>query len=249
MGGEYTSKSQAEYLDKSRIVQQFAGPDAHHQVGKAERQGNRTTQEMVSAIMNEANAPPGFWAEALNCAVFVWNNMAWKEDSKGFYSRQNFIRGEDSSQLFNEDRFRVFGCRAWRYIPIVKRKGHKSHLRVKAEPRIFLGYDPAGGRCYRLWNQKTRKVETVAYEHVVTDESNLPWRDKSNWAPWERSKPRSWIVPSLGIVTKEDIKKYGLPKELEGTQMNNSPLDDDDDDSDDGFEQVDAEDEQVRTGS
>ena len=71
-GGEYTSNAFTEYCEEQGIKRFLTAPYSPQQDGVAERK-NRTILDMVRAMLKSKELPKEFWAEAVQCAVYIQN--------------------------------------------------------------------------------------------------------------------------------------------------------------------------------
>ncbi|HEY0433295.1 MAG TPA: reverse transcriptase domain-containing protein [Chitinophagaceae bacterium] len=145
-GTEYVSKEFEAYLKKSGIRHQLTVPYTLEQNGVAER-ANRTIVEKARTMLTSAGLKKGFWAEAVNTAVYLKNRTLMKilDD----ITPEEAWTGKKPTVAY----FRTFGCRAYAHIPKQKRSKF-DHVSKKC---VFLGYaDNTKG--YRLWDPKKRNI-------------------------------------------------------------------------------------------
>lgn len=157
-GGEYINNDFDKFLLENGISHQKSAVYSPQQNGLAERM-NRTIIEKVRCMLIDAALSLGFWAEAVQTAVFILNNIPCRGNNNK--SPEEFWSGKqgDTSLL------KVFGCKAMVHIPDQKRK----KLDAKSVECIYLG--PAEDmKAYRLYNKATKK--TVISRDVVFLEQN-----------------------------------------------------------------------------
>ena len=159
-GGEYTSKAFKQYLSEKGIRHQRTVPYTPMQNGVAERI-NRTIQERMTAMLQQAGLKLEFWAEALQTAVYLIN-----------LAPSRAIRLEVPQALWSGkqptyDRLCIFGCEAYAFIPREKR----TKLAPHATKCIFLGYGTDGDFGYRLWDPENRKL--IRSSDVVFNEDSI----------------------------------------------------------------------------
>ncbi|URD72826.1 Retrotransposon protein [Musa troglodytarum] len=108
---------------------------------------NRTIIEKIRYMLSQAKLPKRFWDEALRTAVDVINLSPCTALDADV--AEHVWLGKDVSYKH----LRVFGCRAFAYIP----DNERSKLDGKTKECIFLGYshDQFG---YRLWDIEKQKV-------------------------------------------------------------------------------------------
>ncbi|KAE8671027.1 hypothetical protein F3Y22_tig00112000pilonHSYRG00251 [Hibiscus syriacus] len=71
-GGEYTSTAFMEYCEEQGIRRFLTAPYSPQQNGVTERK-NRTILDMVRSMLKSKKMPKEFWAEAVQCAIYVQN--------------------------------------------------------------------------------------------------------------------------------------------------------------------------------
>jgi transposase InsO family protein len=71
-GGEYTSKTFAEYLESEGILKEMTRPYTHCTNGVVER-ANRTIMERVRCILDDARLSKKYWTFAVSFAVYIKN--------------------------------------------------------------------------------------------------------------------------------------------------------------------------------
>ncbi|XP_074378306.1 uncharacterized protein LOC141719820 [Apium graveolens] len=117
---------------------------------------------MARSMVKAKHLPRTFWAEAVQCAVYLLNSCPTK-------SVRNKTRNEACSGSKPSVRnLRIFRCIAYAHIPDQKRK----KLDDKGEKCIFTGYDKRS-KAYRLYNPLTKKL--IISRDVEFDESDY-WR-------------------------------------------------------------------------
>ena len=76
-GGEFKKGVFTKYCNEHGIQQQFTTPYTPQQNGVAERK-NRTLVECARSMLKGKNLTNGFWAEAVNIAVYLKNRSPTK---------------------------------------------------------------------------------------------------------------------------------------------------------------------------
>lgn len=144
-GGEYTSTEFHNYCKQMGEFQEFTNPYTPEQNGISERL-NQTIVNAARSMLIQAKLPIKFWAEAINCAVYIKNRSVTSALSKTTPYQVWFGKKPDVSNL------RVFGCLAYAHVPRQCRR----KLEPKSTKCIFTGY-PEGTKGYRLYNLSTGK--------------------------------------------------------------------------------------------
>ena len=158
-GGEYTSRAFKQYLSKKGIRHQKTVPYTPMQNGVAERI-NRTIQERVTTMLQHSGLKLEFWV------VYSVN-----------LSSSKAIRLEVPQALWSRkeptyDRFHIFGCEAYAFIPREK----TTKLSAHATKCIFLSYGADGEFGYRLWDPENRKL--IRSSDVVFNEDSILSRNQ-----------------------------------------------------------------------
>jgi hypothetical protein len=95
----------------------------------AER-ANRTLVETARAMLNEADLPKKWWAEAISTTVYLRNRFpTFRLKDRSSYEAL-------TDQKPNLKHLRVFGCKAWVHVP----KETCKKLDDKAVLGVFMGY-------------------------------------------------------------------------------------------------------------
>ena len=146
------------------ISHQRTVPHTPQQNGRAER-FNQTLLEKAEAMRHHACLPNIFWQDAVETALHIYNRQPmrrhqWKTPVELFYGKQ-----DDKPDV---SYFRVFGCRAYVFIPPEQRA---NKLAPKAEEMIFIGYEP-NTKGWHFWSQIKHRV--VISTHATFDETFFP---------------------------------------------------------------------------
>jgi len=76
-GGEYISKEFLCFCRENGIHKQFTARYTLQQNGVVERK-NRTIMDMARSMLKSKSLPNDYWAEAVNCAVYIMNRCPTK---------------------------------------------------------------------------------------------------------------------------------------------------------------------------
>ena len=157
--GEYHELE--KYCQKEGVDEETTVPGNSFQNGLAEKIIG-ITQAHSRTSMIQANAPNGFWAEAVAYTIFTFNHTAHKR-----------LNWEMPVELFTNDKPRVeflhpFGCSAY----ALSEKANK--LGKQAELCIYLG-PAAGKKGYKVWNPTNHKAMYAL--HVKFVEHIFPWQE------------------------------------------------------------------------
>ncbi|THH15011.1 hypothetical protein EUX98_g9529 [Antrodiella citrinella] len=175
-GGEYMSNEFEEFCFSHGIVRRHTVRNRPQQNGAAERI-NRTLEERIISMLQEAGLPDTFWGEALAAAVHVLNccptsALAGKTPYEVWHGRK-----PDLAHL------RVWGCTAYVHVQRDKRTNLGSHM----EKCVFIGY-PDGYKGWKFYNPTTKRV-------VISERADFDER----FFPGLRNQPR--LSPALSSST------------------------------------------------
>ena len=73
-GGEYVNQAFQNFCSEHGLQHQFSVPYTPQKNGVAERK-NRTLREMANCMIQSRSMDSSFWAEAVNCANYIQNQM------------------------------------------------------------------------------------------------------------------------------------------------------------------------------
>ncbi|XP_058198441.1 uncharacterized protein LOC131313960 [Rhododendron vialii] len=139
--------------------------------GVVERK-NRTILNMAKSMLKDKDMPKRFWAEAVQCAVYLLNRCPTKN-----------VQSKTPQEAWSTHKpgvghLRVFGCIAYAEVP----EANRTKLEDKGVKCILVGYDDRT-MGYRLYNPITQKV---IFSRDVIFEENESWS-------WTRQKlPEIW---------------------------------------------------------
>ena len=183
-GGEYISGALQSVLDAKGIEHKLTMPGSPQQNGVAER-WNRTIFDKVRALLHSAGLSPGFWEQAADTAVHIYNRtptrvLDWRTPIELW-----------TGNIPDVSYFRVFGCKAYVHVP----EGKRRKLDPRAIEMMFIGYEP-GSKGYRLWNPTTRAI--VLSRDVTFDERSFPAKASS---PPSAPPTRPLVLDGPALIT------------------------------------------------
>ena len=157
-GGEFTSTEFMKYCDEHGIRRFLTASYSPQQNGVAERK-NRTILDMVRSMMKSKNMPKEFWAEAVQCAIYIQNRCP--------HARLNGKTPQEvwSGQKPSVSHLKVFGSVAYAHVPSQQR----TKLEDKCKKYVFIGYDEMT-KAYKLLDPINQKV--IVSRDVRVDEAN-----------------------------------------------------------------------------
>ena len=165
-GGEYTSTTFMEYCEEQGIRRFLTAPYTPQQNGVAERK-NRTILDMVRSMLKSKKMPKEFWAEAVQCAIYVQNRCPHvKLDDQ---TPQEAWSGQKPTV----SHLKVFGSVAYAHVPDQRR----TKLEDKSKRYVFIGYDEKT-KGYKLLDPISKKV-TVSRDVQINEASEWDWNNSS----------------------------------------------------------------------
>ncbi|GJW07799.1 retrovirus-related pol polyprotein from transposon TNT 1-94 [Tanacetum coccineum] len=186
--GEFLSKEFNKFCEDNGIQRFLTAPYSPKQNGVVERK-NRTILNMVRSILKTKKMPKEFWAEAVNCAVYLLNRCPSKSlDNKTPQEECNGLKPTVSH-------LQVFGSVA--YVHVLSQR--RSKLDDRSEKHLFVGYDKQS-KGYKLYNPVTKKV--VMSRDVEFDEEGS----------WDWSIQEFERYDFLPMTNKEETDESREPK-------------------------------------
>ena len=212
-GGEYVSKEATKFCKEKGISQEYTNPYCPEQNGVAERL-NRTIMESARSMLQQANLPQEFWAEACNTAVYNHNRSPTAALQNKTPFECVFRRKPNVSHL------RVFGCVSYVHVPDNRRK----KLDAKARKAIFVGY-PSGVKGYKLYDIEKKMFiisrNVIFWENRFDHTCETKNKELSSFYP-KGEDDEELSVPEIPIerneVHEEPTAAPGEPAAVEGTQ-------------------------------
>lgn len=206
-GREYCSKEQDKWYKEKGIQLQTTMSYSPQQNGVAER-FNRTVVEKVRAMLLESGMPKRMWCEAALTSVYLLNRSPTKSlDGSVTPAEMWYGVKPDLEKL------RVFGCKAFAWIPSQKRK----KLDSKSRETVMLGYVPNG---YRLWDVERQMV--IYSRDVKFDENSFPFKSKSHE---EGNSDTEWIINTMANQSEDtEAQQYDDGILMEGNGNENQIL-------------------------
>lgn len=135
-----------DFLKQEGIKRRLSVAHTPQQNGVAERI-NRTIIEMARCLMLQSGLSDGFWAEAVNTAVYLRNRCPTsKLDKKIPY-------GEWTGEKVKLDHLQTFGTKVY----ILDKTPNKDKFAERTKEHMFVGY-PRDSKGYRVWVETERKI-------------------------------------------------------------------------------------------
>lgn len=156
-GGEFDNSQFAKYCSENGIHHTTNVPYNPEQNGLAEKYISILVNDCIT-LLQQANLPKRFWAEALHTACYVRNRTSCSHTSPLTPFEIFYGEKPDVSHL------RVFGCVAYAHVP--------KALRRKLDPKgikcIFVGYSD-NQKGYRVYDPSRDKVFTAISVYFAED--------------------------------------------------------------------------------
>ncbi|XP_074353045.1 uncharacterized protein LOC141692213 [Apium graveolens] len=168
-GGEFTSKQFNSFCEEHGIRRFLTTPYSPQQNGIVERK-NRTIMDMVRSMLKNKEMPKEFWAEAVQCAVYIQNR-----------SIHSMLGNKTPQEMWNERKptakhMKVFGSIAYMHVPDQKR----SKLEDKSKKLVCIGYNKKT-KGYKLFDPDQKKV-VVSRDVLINEEDSWDWKKTINVA-------------------------------------------------------------------
>nr|GEY11540.1 retrovirus-related Pol polyprotein from transposon TNT 1-94 [Tanacetum cinerariifolium] len=186
-GGELLLKEFNKFCKDNGIRRFLTSPYSPQQNRVVERK-NRTILNMVRSMLKTKKMPNEFWAEAVDCAVYLLNRCPLKSlDNKTPQKAWNGLKPTVSH-------LHVFGSIAYVHVPSQRRLNHDD----RSDKHVFVGYDKQS-KGYKLYNPVTRKV-VVSRDVEFNEEGS--W-DLSIQESESKGEPKTRSLQELYEVTDE----------------------------------------------
>lgn len=201
-GTEFTNHILNSFLVSKGISHNFSGPYTPQQNGVVE-QRKWTLVEAAKSMLNFANLPLYFWAEAVATSCFVQNrSVVCKRLSKTLYEGLN-------NRKPNVWFFHIFGCRCF----LINNRDHHNKFASKSDKGIFLGYS-TNKVAYRVLIRRTRLI--IESFDVKFDDYYV-----CNIAPWTENKEilKSDIPASSGPINIVEVNYDDLFDPVETAKL------------------------------
>ncbi|GBO17322.1 Retrovirus-related Pol polyprotein from transposon TNT 1-94 [Araneus ventricosus] len=149
-GLEYVGPNFDHYLVKNGIKRERTCAYTPQMNGIAERE-NRTFVNMARYLLLQSGLPMKFWAEAINCAVYIRNRCP----TRGLQDENQTPFQKLIGKKPTVKHFQTFGQKAF----ALNKQPQKGKFDARSTECIFIGYSDEN-RVYRLFDSQTNKVIT-----------------------------------------------------------------------------------------
>jgi hypothetical protein len=165
-GGEYLSRAVRTVLDQKGIKHKLTMPGSPQQNSLA-KQWNHTLLDKAHALLHGTGLSLSFWEYAIDTAVHTYNRTP--THTIGWHTPHELW---NMGHVLDVSYFRIFGCKAFVYVPEDKRK----KLDPKVIEMMLIGYE-LGSKGYRLWNSSTQAI--ILSHDVMFDKCSFPSKESS----------------------------------------------------------------------
>ncbi|GJV87874.1 retrovirus-related pol polyprotein from transposon TNT 1-94 [Tanacetum coccineum] len=199
-GGEFLSTEFNKFCKDNGIRRSLMALYSPQQYGVVERK-NRTILNMVRSMLKSKKMPKDFWAEAVDCAVYLLNRCpSTSLDNKTPQEAWNGLKPTISH-------LQVFGSITYVHVSSQRR----SKLDDRSEKHVFVGYDKQS-KGYKLCNPVTRKV--VVSEEVQQPKSSTPTPTQDSPLSSSKGEPKTRSLQELyeSIEKNDTWELTTLPK-------------------------------------
>ncbi|GBO10307.1 Retrovirus-related Pol polyprotein from transposon TNT 1-94 [Araneus ventricosus] len=149
-GLEYVGPNFDHYLVKNGIKRERTCAYTPQMNGIAERE-NRTLVNMARCLLLQSGLPMKFWAEAINCAVYIRNRCP----TRGLQDENQTPFQKLFGKKPTVKHFQTFGQKAF----ALNKQPQKGKFDARSTECIFTGYSDEN-RVYRLFDSQANKVIT-----------------------------------------------------------------------------------------
>ncbi|KRX47242.1 Retrovirus-related Pol polyprotein from transposon TNT 1-94, partial [Trichinella sp. T9] len=144
---------------------------------------------MAKCMLTDAKLPERFWGEAVCTAAYLQNRLPSRSISKTPFELWTGIKP-------NVEHIRIFGSKAYSYIPKQKRRKWGN----KAREGVIVGYS-GSKKGYRLLNPRTNEIWISHSVKIIEDDSHM----KNESAVPKGAIERSWEYDDIPkLLKKED---------------------------------------------
>jgi hypothetical protein len=145
-GGEITSDEFNNFCEIHGIKIHFSAPRTPQQNGVVERK-NRTIQEAVRTMLNEAKLPYIYWIEAIYTTIYILNIAQLRDN----HDKTPYDLWFDRPPSVKH--FRVFGRNCF----IKRDDDNLGKFGFRSDEGIFIGYS-SNKKAYRCYNLRFHKI-------------------------------------------------------------------------------------------
>ncbi|UYV77601.1 hypothetical protein LAZ67_15001684 [Cordylochernes scorpioides] len=186
-GREYVNRQVEDFLNQSGIKHQLTVPYSPAQNGVAERK-NRSLMEMTRCMLFDSGLPQSLWAEAVTTANYLHNRIPSKTTDKAPFELW-------TNRKPSLKHLKRFGCKAFAYIPKIKRNKLDSKIRKISRKRKWVS-----PRFHKITSPQVLSTDLTSSNHIGNaEESQEPGTQSENL---EDSETEDYIQPSTSTGTQ-----------------------------------------------
>jgi hypothetical protein len=145
-GTEFKNSVWEEYFAANGIIHEYTAPYTSASNGVVER-ANRTLMDLARAMLQDAQLPEKYWAEAASTAAYIRNLLPTRRNPDSTPFERWHGKKPDVSHI------RPFGCTAYAKIPDAVNNGKLAARSIKC---VLVGYSGTG--VYRVLDRETGRV-------------------------------------------------------------------------------------------
>jgi len=158
-GTEFFNNNFNEFYERTGIIHEHTIAHNPQQNGRVERL-HGTLISNGDAMLNDAKLNHKFWEDAVSTANYIHNRLPHKGNNNKVPYEILFKSKVDYNK------FRVFGCRVYFYVP----KQFRKKFCNTTLPGIFLGYDEINHTAYKIYDIKNNKIILARTVEFLEDE-------------------------------------------------------------------------------
>ncbi|KAK3030461.1 hypothetical protein RJ639_039146 [Escallonia herrerae] len=152
---------------------------------------------MTQSMLKSKNLPKEFWAEAVDCAIYLLNRCP----TRSMWNQK--LQEAWSGYKPSESHLKVFGSIAYVHVPDQQMK----KLDDKSEKFVFIGYSQES-KGYKLYNPVDKKLK-VSRDVTFDEKSSWAWtdRDKEQYVFYPSNTDRKEVEEEqIELVTPSSLK-------------------------------------------
>jgi hypothetical protein len=198
--GEYMSTAFMNYCEEHGIKRFLTAPYSPQQNGVAERK-NRTILDMVRSMLKTKDMAKDFWAEAVQCAMYVQNRCPHAKLA------DQTPQEAWSGQKPTISHFKVFDSVAYARIPDQRR----TKLDDKSKKYVVIGYDEKT-KAFKIFDQIEKKV-VVSRDVQVNEENAWDGKNPKEVTQKEEKGESSTTAPIITPTSPPTSNDEGEPRQ------------------------------------
>jgi len=218
-GTEFTNNNFRKFCEENGIEQQFSIPYNPQQNGRAER-FQETLIYNATAMLKDGKLNHKYWEDAVRTANYIHNRLPHNGNN-------NKVPFEELYQeKVDYEKFRVFGCQVYFYIP----KQFRRKFNGTSLPGIFLGYDDKNPTAYIIYDTTNNKIvlsRTVEFFEDTPGNISAPstrpeiYNFEVNMEEYDENNKNTVLLQDYNNKNKEHENKETTENREENKNNNN----------------------------